>query len=617
MKKLAERQNIIIYGCIICALVLIGKSAQLQIFDSKYRDQAQRTTLDKIVKYPARGMMYDRNSNILVANKPIYDLEVIHNNLDAEMDTVLFCELLGINKAAFNKRINKNWKDPKFSRAVPFIFLNKISEDKFARFQEHLYKFPGFYPVTRNIRTYPHHSAAHVLGFLSEVDQREVETSGGMYQPGDLKGEVGLEKKYESLLRGKKGVEYMLKDNLGRDVGPFEGGRLDSAATSGEDLILSLDLQLQSYAEKLMQNKRGAVIAIEPSTGEILTMVSAPTYDPNLLSFTTKRDSAYLLLSSDTLDRPMINRALSAKYPPGSIFKTIFSAVALQQGIRNPNKKYTCRGVYPVTGQKCHARPGSYDMVNAIKISCNVYFYKLMQDFLDQYGANNPGEGLDTLHAYLERFGISRRLGIDFTFENEGHFPTSQELDDQYRISAPNGWRSSYVTSEGIGQGQVELTTLQMANVATVIANRGFYVKPHFLKSFVSGNYEIPKEYTKKQMVGVEPHNFEPVVEGMRQAVIGGTSRVADLGDIEVCAKTGTSENPHGEDHSVFICFAPKENPKIAIAAYVENAGWGATYAGAISSLMLEKYLKGDINPRRKWLEEKMVSAKILNKEQL
>jgi penicillin-binding protein 2 len=392
---------------------------------------------------------------------------------------------------------------------------------------------------------------------------------------------------------------------------------LDSAATSGEDLVLSLDLELQSYAESLMRNKRGAIIAIEPATGEILTMVSAPTYDPNLLSFSTERDSAYLKLVGNIEDKPMYNRAVSAQYPPGSIFKTVFAAIALQQGVRTTTQNFRCNGVYPVTGQKCHARPGLYNMVNAIRISCNVYFYKLMQDFLDQYDYRDPGRGLDTLHAYLQRFGLDRQLGIDYTFENEGHIPTSEEMDEQYRIKAPNGWRSSYITSEGIGQGQVELTTLQMANLAVILANRGYYVKPHFLKSFISGNYEVTEQYTKKQLVGVEPRNFEPVVEGMRLAVLSGTSRVADLGDIEVCAKTGTSENPHGEDHSVFICFAPKDNPKIAIAAYVENAGWGATYAGAISSLMLEKYLKGEVSERRKWLETKMFEANILNKEQL
>lgn len=601
----------------LCAIVLILKSAQLQLFDSKYRDQAERTTLDKIIKYPARGMMYDRDGKILVANKPIYDLEVIYNNLDPNMDTTLFCSLLNIDKATFLKKINKNWQDQKYSKAIPFVFLSKISEEQFALFQEHLFRFPGVYPVTRNIRTYPHRSAAHVLGYLSEVSSVGIESSEGQYKPGDLIGELGLEKKYEHLLRGEKGFEYLLKDNLGRDVGAFEEGRLDSAATSGEDLVLSLDLDLQSYAEFLMQNKRGAIIAIEPSTGEILTMLSAPTYDPNLLSFSTERDSAYLRLSTDTEDKPMYNRAVSAQYPPGSIFKTIFSAIALQQGVRTPNQNFRCTGVYPVTKQKCHARPGSYDMVNAIRISCNVYFYKLMQDFLDQYDYKNPGRGLDTLHAYLERFGLDRRLGLDYTFENEGHIPTSAELDEQYRIKAPNGWRSSYVTSEGIGQGQIELTTLQMANVAAILANRGHYITPHFLKSFISGNYDIPDEFTKKHLVGVEPQNFEPVVEGMRQAVLSGTSRVADLGDIEVCAKTGTSENSHGEDHSVFICFAPKDNPKIAIAAYVENAGWGATYAGAISSLMLEKYLKGEISAGRKYLETKMIESNLLNKDQL
>ncbi len=536
------------------------------------------------------------------------------------MDTTFFCELLGIDKKTFIKRINKDWSDIRYSKNSNFIFLNKIEPNIFSKFQEHLYKFPGFYPVIRNIRSYPDSCGAHVLGYLSEVTNQDLQDYSYNYVMGDLIGSSGLEKKYESDLRGKKGIEYKLKDNLGRDVASYNDGRLDSFAVSGEDLTLTLDIDLQKYGEKLMVNKIGAIIALEPSSGEILSMVSAPTFDPNLLSFSNKRSPAFTELAEDTLTKPLYNRAINAKYPPGSIFKPVFSLIALQHGITYPNRYIKCDGKYILSrrsgeSQGCHSHVSARNIQMAIQHSCNIYYYQMMREFLEQYGYSRPGEGMDTLMTYLERFGLGNKLGIDFPYENGGFLPFAETYDKMYAEEV-NGWRSTYVLSLGIGQGEFQFTTLQMANLAAVLANRGYYITPHLLKSYESSK-EINPRYTIKRDVGINKEHFDPVIQGMQLAVEAGTARTAYSPDYIVCGKTGTSQNPHGEDHSVFIAFAPKENPKIAIAVYVENAGWGNSFGGPIAGLMIEKYLTGEISRRNKWLEDRMLAADLINKEQL
>ena len=622
MKRLANRQNIIIYLFILSAVVLIFRAAQLQIFDSSYRDQAERTTLDKNTRYPARGLVYDRTKKLLVANSPIYDIEAIYNNVSSKMDTSLFCNLLEISKEDFENRLNKNWSDPRYSKSNRFIFLNKIDPNIFAKFREHLYNFPGFYPVIRNIRYYPHNAGAHALGYLSEVNYKNIDLNPEEYKSGDLIGASGLEKKYEDELKGHKGFEYILKDNLGRDVGRFNEGRLDSFATEGEDIQLSLDLDLQAYGEKLMQNKKGAIIALEPSSGEILAMVSAPSFDPNSLSFSKDRGEAFTKLANDTINKPLYNRAVNAKYPPGSIFKPIFSLIALHHGTTWANRTIRCNGIFKLSRnskdvQKCHSHTTPYNITMAIQHSCNVYYYTLMREFVDQYSYDSPGRGIDTLMNYLSKFGLGSKLGVDFTYENDGSIPYSSYYDELYRITAPNGWKSSYITSLGIGQGEFEFTTIQMANLAASIANRGYYYTPHFIKSFISSNKEIPKRFKEKKYTGIDQEHFIPVINGMEKAVTSGTAGGAHSRDYVVCGKTGTSQNPHGEDHSVFIAFAPKDNPKIAIAVYVENAGWGNSYGAPIAGLMIEKYLKGEISAYKKWQEERMFEADLLNRDKL
>ena len=616
MDKYAGRQNIIIGFFCVCALLLVYKSAELQIFETKYREQARRTTLDKRISYPSRGLIYDRNDELLVVNTPIYDIKATYKKVDPEMDTVAFCELLEISKDTFSILLDKNWKSRRYHKSVPFRFLSKVKPEVFAKFQERMFEFPGFYPVTRNIRTYPHKNAAHTLGYLGEVDQRTIDRSDGKYEAGDFLGVSGVEKSYDNLLRGSKGLNYLLKDNLGRDVGSYESGALDSSAVSGEDINVSLDLALQEYGELLMSNKRGAIVVLEPSTGEVLTMISAPTYDPNVLKMNINRGEAFNDLLSDTINKPMLDRSVLSKYPPGSIFKPIFALVAMQMGVTKWNRTIYCDGSYEVGkrgfAQGCRNHPTPYNMSVALQWSCNSYFYQLMKECILLNGYDNPGAGLDTVVSYLSDFGLGKKTGLDYNYENEGFIPDSKYYDKLYS-DVVNGWKWSYILSLGIGQGELELTTLQMANLAAIIANRGHYYKPHLLRAIDGDRQVIRAEYLQQQRVRIDPQHFDIVIEGMEKVISQGTAKAAYVPGLDVCGKTGTSQNQRKVSHSVFFGFAPKDNPKIAIAVYVENAGSGGAIAAPIGGLMIEKYLKKDIAPNRKYLEQIMIERNLLD----
>lgn len=619
MKNLEERQHIIIGLFILMGLVLILKMAQLQLFSSKYKEQAQRTALDKNKIYPSRGLMYDRNGQLLVTNNTIYDLNVVYNAIDPEMDTTLLCDLLEIDKETFLKKINKNFKSRRFSKSVPFSFMSRIKPEIYSRLQEHLFMFPGFYPIIRNIRGYPHENAAHVLGYLGEVDQKAIDKSDGKYSPGDYIGISGLERTYESILKGDPGITYILKDYLGREVGVFDDGSLDSSAVSGVDITTTLDLDLQKFGESLMANKRGSIVAIEPSTGEILSLISAPSYDPNILNLDRDRGDAWKALLGDTLNRPSIDRSVMSKYPPGSIFKPIFSLLAMQAGILDPDRTIYCNGEYEA-GKKgyvqgCHQHPTPYNVGIAIEHSCNTYYYQIMREYLEQYGYNRPGMAMDTLANYLNEFGLGRRLGIDYIHENKGFIPNSSFYDKLYNY-VHNGWKSTYVLSLGIGQGELELTTLQMANLAAILANRGAYIPPHLVKSFSNG-MELSDKYSSPKRMRIDAQHYEPVIEGMARVTRNGSINHVFVPELQICGKTGTSQNPHGKDHSVFYAFAPRDNPKIAIAVYVENAGFGATIAAPIAGLMIEKYLTREIGARREWLVNRMQGIDMLEKSQI
>ncbi|HAW06124.1 MAG TPA: penicillin-binding protein 2, partial [Saprospirales bacterium] len=546
MEKYVERQKVIIVFFSICALLLVYKSAELQIFESKYREQARRTTLDKRISYPSRGLIYDRNNELLVVNTPIYDIKATYKKVDSEMDTVAFCDLLEISIDTFSTLLNKNWKSRRYHKSVPFTFLSKVKPETYAQFQERMFEFPGFYPVIRNTRSYPHQNAAHTLGYLGEVDQRTINKSNGKYQLGDFIGVSGVEKSYDDILRGSKGLNYLLKDNLGRDVGSYENGSLDYSAVSGEDINLALDLVLQEYGELLMRNKKGAIVALEPETGEVLAMISAPTYDPNILKMDVNRGAAFNALLSDTINKPMLDRSVISKYPPGSIFKPIFALIALQLGVTQPNKTIYCDGSYEVGkrgfSQGCRNHPTPYGIDVALQWSCNSYFYQLMKDCLLLNGYDNPGAGLDTLVNHLSDFGLGKKTGLDYHYENEGFIPDSKYYNRLYK-DVFNGWKWSYILSLGIGQGELELTTLQMANLAAILANRGHYYKPHLLRSINGDKLAIPTKYLEQQQVRINTKHFEPVINGMEKVISQGTATSAYVAGLDVCGKTGTSQN--------------------------------------------------------------------------
>ena len=611
MKQGLERQRYIQIFFILCGAALVLKAAQLQLFDSSYRERADATTIDKLRVFPPRGLIYDRNDKLIINNEAMYDLMVTFNQVDLKsMDIAKFCSLLGITEKRFYENLNKDFRSGKFSRSVPFVFEKKLSIATYARLQESLYEFPGFFVQVRNIRGYPYNAGAHVLGYINEADPRDIERSKGVYESGEYLGAAGLESRYESILKGKKGASSLLKDHLGRIVGKYKDGLFDTLATAGSDLQAAIDIELQAYGEKLMQGKTGSIVAIDPATGEILTMISMPTYNPNDLSMTQERGKVFSKILTDPL-KPFFDRTVMAKYPPGSIFKTVVTLVGLEKGTLNPYRGQTCNGGYFYAGRlyKCHNHPHVNDAVDALANSCNAYYFEEFRNIVDMYGFSNPHQGLDTFTTYCDKFGLGRLLQVDYPHENAGNVPGSKFYDRVYRKEL-GGWRSPTIMSVGIGQGELQLTTLQMANLAACIANKGYWYPPHLARRFKDGS-PIPAHFRKKEQTGIKREYYDIVQEGMSQCVIRGTARVAQVPGIDVCGKTGTSQNPHGEDHSVFFAFAPKQHPKIAIAVFVENAGWGASYAAPIASLMIEKYINDTIATARLPLQEKMINANL------
>ena len=614
-----DRYQSILAVFFIGTLVLMGKAAHLQLIDDTYQVKGNNIVINETTTYPSRGFITDRNGKIIVYNNAMYDLMVTYKQINPEMDTAKFCQLLGITKEVFIKKLDKDWRSGRFSQRKPFVFLRTISAQRYAQIQEHLYEFPGFFTQLRNVRGYPYPNAAHVLGYLGEVNRKQVEQSDGIYSPGDYVGQSGLEYQYERELRGEKGVKFMLKDKFGREVEAYDNGDADISAVSGKNLITSLDIDLQIYCETLMKNKRGSIVAIEPATGEILTMVSAPTYNPNLLVIGPGRGNNYNELLQDSL-QPFFDRSVMAKYPPGSIFKTIVGLVALEEEIVTLEDKVTCKGYYQpgkANSRKfgCHRHEWQVGMEKAIQHSCNSYFFRTFREIVDQYGESIPQKGLSVFNDYLTEFGIGKPLDIDYPREKAGNNPRPAYYDKVYKDDG--GWNSGKIMSVGIGQGEIEMTTLQMANLAGIIGNKGRYILPHLAKGFneKEGTPLIrpnPK-YQKIQQVSVNPSHFQPIIDGMEKVVLSGTAKQAYIENISVCGKTGTSQNA-GKDHSIFFAFAPKENPQIAIAVYIENGGFGGSYAAPIASLVIEKYLKDSISSnKRQRLEERMMTANLVN----
>lgn len=614
---MSRNQQIIIFF-ILASLVLIGKAAQIQLFDDRYERLAQRNTLDQQTIFASRGIVYDRNNEVLVYNKPVYDIDVIYNQLDKNMDTTFLCQLLEIDEETFLKNIQKNWSSQKYHKSIPYTFLSKVKPDIFAKFQEHIFRFPGFLTNVRSIRSYPHQNAAHLLGYLGEVDQNMLNKNEGFYVGGDYVGKSGLEKSYEDILRGNKGVKHVITDNLGRVVESFNKGELDKQAKPGTSINISIDFELQKYGEFLMEGKRGSIIAIEPNSGEILCSISAPSYDPNTLNLDEDRGKAFDLLMQDNINKPFLDRTVLAKYPPGSIFKPILSLIAFQEGVTSPYKGVSCPGYYEYNTFRynCHNHPYPSNVSIALTHSCNSYFFDMIRKVLEVNGYTKPGEGLDMLDRYLYKFGLGKPLGIDNTIESGGFIPNSTYYNRLY-ANEVNGWKSTYVMSIGIGQGELELTTIQMANLAAIIANRGKFYTPHLIRGLSDSTIEIDPKFKEVNDVGIDLEHFDPVIRGMENVISWGTGTKAKVPGIRVAGKTGTSQNPFGEDHSVFFAFAPVDDPQIAIAVYVENAGFGSDYAAPIAGLMMEKYLNSEISTRSKYKEEQVISIRLIEDPEL
>lgn len=586
------RKNIILATMIVGLLVLIVQAARLQIFDDSYKRQARRTTVFKKVMEPARGIFYDRNGQVLTYNHPLYDLMCTRNLVDEEMDTELFCALLDIDFETFSNNLNQNFGSRFYSRNLPFTFLKNVDAKSIASFREHMSDFPGFDIRLRSQREYPKACGPNVIGYVSEVSRDEIDASGGSLAPGDLIGSRGMEKQYDQSIRGNNGISYVMRDNRGQEVGAYQEGLLDSNAIAGFDIQTAIDIDLQAFGESLLQNKNGSIVAIEPQTGEVLALISSPTFDPNILSVFNNRGATFDSLARDP-NKPFLDRSVSAQYPPGSIFKTVVSLIALQEGILYPGKSMSCTGAYTAFDQTwgCRNHPHPSNMARALQYSCNTYYYQVYRSIIEKYGFNKPDEGLAMMNSYLGRFGLGSKLDIDQPFEKNGNIPTARYYDRQY---GSNRWKSTGIISNGIGQGEIELTTIQMANLAAIIANKGYYYAPHIIKSYRNSSKQIDKKYSTRKYVGIDSIHFDAVQKGMILA-----AENLAIPNVRAAGKTGTSQNI-GEDHSVFFAYAPVDDPKIAISVYVENAGAGAAIARPIASYLLEYYLNGSIAEYRK-----------------
>jgi len=595
-KNIYDGRKLFFYAVIlIAALVLLARLFALQVVDDSYRISAENNVLRYVTQYPARGLIYDREGELLVFNQAAYDLMVIPGQT-SDIDTTELCSILEIDRATFVRKMDEARV---FSRYAPSIFLKMVSAETYARLQEVLYKYPGFYVQTRTLRKYTYPSAAHALGYVGEVNNNEIE-SNPYYRAGDYIGKNGIEKTYEKYLRGKKGLKIYLVDVYNRVKGLYQQGRYDTVPVPGKNLVTTLDIELQRYGEKLMGDKNGSIVAIEPSTGEVLALISTPDYDPSLLVGRIRSEN-YRKLQGDTLE-PLFNRALMASYPPGSTFKPVNGLIALQEGAIYRNYEYFCDNGYYAPGIHvgCH-HFASFNLPQAITTSCNAYFCNAFRRTLDNPDYESTAEGLKEWRSYLTEFGFGSKLGIDFPNELTGFVPRASFYDNIY---GKGRWNALTVLSMSIGQGELGTTPLQMANMTASIANRGHYYTPHIIKSIDGDEEAVDDRFNEKHEISIDSAHFEVIVEGMKGVVNGGkgaTARWVAIKDLVMCGKTGTAENPHGPDHSIFVAFAPEKDPEIAIAVYVENTGFGSTFAAPVASLMVEKYIKGDTE--NKWLE--------------
>lgn len=605
MSSFFERRYVIQGIFITVALILLIRLCYIQLIDDQYKLSADNNVLRKFIMYPARGPIMDRNGKILVQNEPVYDIMVIPKQVVA-FDTLEFCKLVGIDMDGFHKRFEKAQNHSRYRAS---IFEKQLSAQMYASFQEKMFAFPGFYVQPRTVRTYPDSVAAQFLGYIGEVTDKVIEKSDGYYRAGDYIGVSGVEKSYETMLRGQRGIQNLLVDSRNVPQGSFANGRYDTSAVAGERLISSLDLRIQKLGEQLMQNKVGSIVAIEPSTGEILAFVSSPTYDPNLMVGRERGNNIAALYKNPHL--PFLIRPIQARYSPGSSFKPLDALIALQEGIITPETIFNCPGGYRAGNHwvRCEHVDGATNLTKGIAKSCNTYFCYIFEKLINLQGAKGTTRSFIDWKDKVNKFGLGVKLDIDLPHENSGYLPTVSHYD---KIFGVNRWRSSTIISLAIGQGELLATPLQLANIECTIANRGFYYKPHLIKAIGDKKY-IKKEFTIKNHVGIDAKHFESVIDGMDQVVQmpGGTAYATRIPGIIMCGKTGTVQNSRGKNHSVFVAFAPRVNPKIAIAVVVENGGYGSSWAAPIASYMVEKYLRDTITKPKAQVEY-IINANLL-----
>lgn len=598
MYNSGANQRLVILGIFTAVvLIFIARLFYVQVINESYTVSANNNVLRYLTDYPARGLIYDRKGKVLAYNQAVYDLMVIPRQVIG-LDTAEFCTLLDIDRTVFEEKMKKARS---FSRVKASIFEKQISAETFATFQEKLYKFRGFFVQPRTLRKYPNNTAAHVLGYIGEVND-ELIKKNPYYRSGDYIGISGVEQSYEIELRGQRGVRIVMVDVFNREKGSYKMGLYDTIAVAGKNLVSTLDADLQAYGEALLANKTGSLVAIEPKTGEILALVSSPSYDPNLLVGRVRSRNYSGLLKDPS--KPLFNRAMQAYYPPGSTFKLTNALAAMQEEILNPGTSFPHSFVVGSKSVKCHPHP-PIALEGAIQYSCNPYFCNTFRAFVDNKKFGSSENGYRIWRDYQMSFGIGKKIGVDMPHELKGLIPS---VDFYNKIYGKGRWKASTIYSLGIGQGELGITPLQMANIVCVIANKGYYYTPHIIKK-IGNERNTSRNLAQRHKTMIDPNHFDVVQDGMQRVVEAGTARVAQFDSVIICGKTGTAQNPHGKDHSLFVAFAPRENPRIAIAVMVENAGFGATWAAPIASLMMEKYLQDSV--KRKELEERMLKGVI------
>lgn len=588
---------------IIATFAIVARLFYLQIVDDSFLKKADINALKIVYDYPERGYIYDRNGELLVANQPSYDIMVIPREVK-NIDTLELCTILDITLEDFDKKLEKA---KVYSPRLPSLFLAQLTKKEFAAFQEKIRHFKGFYIQKRNLRDYQVDYGANVFGYIRQINEMELERRK-YYKSGELIGMTGVEQAYEEDLRGIRGVHYIQKDKFNKEIGPFKEGIYDTLAVKGNDLTITIDAELQKYGQELMIRKRGGIVALEPKTGEILALVTAPSFDPSML---VGRDRSKNYMAIDSIPgKPFFDKVLQGQFAPGSPFKILTGLIGLQEEVIDTQTRFPCsHGFYYARGafMKCHD-VGSWNLHPAIANSCNTYFAQTYMRIINKY--RTPSQGVDAWHNHLKSFGLDNYMGYDLPYGQKGFIPTSEHYKKVY----PNGgWKSTAIVSNSIGQGEVVMTPMQLANVMCAVANEGYYYTPHIIKKIE--NKEIDKSFIQKRQTTIDKQHFRPVIEGLAEVYKSGTARRLQIPEIDICGKTGTVENfatVNGErtkltDHSVFLAFAPKENPKIVIAVFIENGGFGATWAGPIASLMIEKYLKGEIT--RTDLEKRMLEG--------